>query len=180
MNHANGLDILVDAFIILKKKSGFEDVRLLLTGGYTGDDARYIKNLMRKIKASGLASVVQIHDDFDGPGRSEFFDRVSVMSVPLREGYAFGLFILEAMASGIPVVQPEAGAFPEIINATQGGVLYRGNTPETLAESLAALLNDPEKMNAMSLNARKGVEEKFNIFDTSAKMMKIFENARKS
>ena len=110
-------------------------------------------------------------------GRTEFFDRVSVISVPLREGYAFGLFLLEAMASGIPAVQPEEGAFPEIINATGGGILYPDNDAISLSSSLADLLNNPEKLEELSRNARKGVEERFNIFQTSARMMEIFQNA---
>ena len=132
MCYANGLDILVDAFLDLKGRPGFEDVNLVLTGGSTGDDKKFIRGVKRKIKRSGHNSSVEFHDDFDGPGRTEFFNKVTVISVPQREGYAFGLFLLEAMASGIPVVQPDIGAFPEIIGTKGAGILYPENEPAQL------------------------------------------------
>jgi glycosyltransferase involved in cell wall biosynthesis len=177
MCYANGLDILVDAFIELKNLPGFDDVSLLLTGGYTRDDKKYIRGIKRKIRRSGYEKDVEFHDDFDGPGRTRFFNRVSLMSVPLREGYAFGLFLLEAMASGIPVVQPSLGAFPEIIEASGGGLTYPENTSHALAAALADLLNDLEKAEKLSLAARKGVENDFNIHKKTEKMVQVFRNA---
>jgi len=177
MCYANGLDILVDAFFDLKSRQGFEDVNLLITGGNTGDDKKYIKGLKRKISRSGYDSSVEFHDDFAGPGRTDFFNRVSVVSVPAREGYAFGLFMLEAMASGIPVVQPDLGAFPEIIGTSGGGIIYPENDPATLASTLADLLNNPGKMADMSLAARKNVEENFDIFKTTEKMIEVYRKS---
>jgi glycosyltransferase involved in cell wall biosynthesis len=120
---------------------------------------------------------VEFHDDFDGPGRAEFFNKVTVISVPQREGYAFGLFLLEAMASGIPVVQPDLGAFPEIIGTEGAGILYPENEPAPLASALADFLNDPGRMAEMSLAARKNVEENFNIYDTTGKMIEVFRKS---
>jgi glycosyltransferase involved in cell wall biosynthesis len=177
MCHSNGLDILVDAFLELKTLPGFEDVTLLMTGGHTGDDTKYLKRLRKKIDRSCCGDAVFYHDDFDGPGRIEFFDRVSVISVPLREGYASGLFLLEAMASGVPVVQPELGAFPEIVNSTGGGITYPTNDPVTLAGALSSLLSDPARIEELSLAARKGVEEEFNIHSKTEKMIEIYRKA---
>ena len=55
--------------------------------------------------------------------RSNFLRSLTVLSVPARSGEAFGLYLIEAMAAGIPAVQPRLGAFPELIEATGGGVL---------------------------------------------------------
>ena len=76
--------------------------------------------------------------------RAMFFKRISVLSVPVRLGEAFGLYLLESMASGVPVVQPALGAFPEIIEVSGGGITYKPNTPEKLAEALAGILNDKD------------------------------------
>jgi glycosyltransferase involved in cell wall biosynthesis len=180
MNHENGLDILVDAFLLLKQRNGFEDVRLVLTGGSTGDDAKFIKTNRKKLTKAGLLEQVDFHEDFIDAGRMEFFSKVSVLSVPVRMGEAFGLYLLEAMASGVPVVQPALGAFPEIIGSTDGGLLYDGNTPENLAESLARILEDSELLKQKSLNAGKGTSEHFNISKQAAKMIDVYNRVKRS
>ena len=76
---------------------------------------------------------MEFHEAFEGAGRKEFFKKVSLISVPVRNGEAFGMYLLESMASGIPVVQPSLGAFPEIISLSGGGIVYQPNTPEELS-----------------------------------------------
>ena len=175
MCHENGLDILVDAFIQLKKKTGFDDVKLILTGGFTGSDEKYIKAIRKELAKEELEGEVEFAEDFEGDGRREFFNKVSAVAVPVRNGEAFGMYLLEAMASGVPVVQPALGAFPEIINISGGGVVYQPNTSESLCEALAGLLSDPKKLNALSLNARKGVETNFNIHDHAKEMIGVYQ-----
>ena len=174
MCHENGFDILVDAFIHLRKKAGFEDVKLVVTGGSTGDDTRYIRNLKKKLLKANLHMEVDFHKEFEGQGRKDFFKKVSLISVPVRSGEAFGMYLLESMASGIPVVQPSLGAFPEIIHHSGGGVIYHQNTPEELSRNLAELLSDPAKMDELSTNARKGVESKFDISSHAKTMVEIY------
>ena len=135
----NGLDILIDAFIELRGRKEFRDLNLVITGGSTGDDADYIKDIKKKLKKHNLKEAVDFHHDFEGIGRHEFFGKVSVVSVPVRNGEAFGIYLLESMASGVPVVQPSLGAFPEIIKGSGGGLLYTPNTSQTLANCLFGL-----------------------------------------
>jgi len=176
MNHENGLDILVDAFIQLKQKSGFEDVRLVLTGGSTGDDVKYIRSNRKKIARAGLMDFVDFHEDFIDAGRMEFFRKVSVVSVPVRMGEAFGLYLVEAMASGVPVVQPAHGAFPEIIGVTGGGITYEENIPEKLAGSLEMILGDAALLRQKSMDARSGTQDRFNITRQSEKMIDAYQS----
>lgn len=179
MCHENGFDILVDAFIQLKKKIGFDDVKLIVTGGSTGADTKYIKGIRKKVSDERLDDQVEFLEDFEGERRKAFFNRVSVISVPVRNGEAFGMYLLESMASGVPVVQPALGAFPEIVNLSGGGIIYDPNTPEALCEALAVLLSDSEKLNSLSLNARKGVEINFNINDHVKEMIGVYTNLSK-
>ena len=171
----NGLDILIDAFIKLKKMPGNEDVGLILTGGLTGADKKFIKKQKKKIKASGFDDHVEFHDDFEEDGRLEFFENVSIISVPVRKELAFGLYLLEAMASGVPVLQPDEGAFPEIIRLSEGGETYSPNTPAVLAEKLHDLLSQAEKLEYFATHGRRGVEEQFNIVGKSEEVVKLYE-----
>jgi glycosyltransferase involved in cell wall biosynthesis len=174
MCYENGLEILVDAFILLKQMDGLKGTRLMITGGNTGDDDKYIRNIKKKIRNSGSEEDVIFHKDFEGEGRRDFFSKVSVISVPVLEGEAFGLYLIESMASGIPVVQPALGAFPEIIDKSGGGLHYSPNDPTTLAGTLAGLLRNPEKLGNLSRNGRQGVEKHFNTHSQASRMIEIY------
>jgi glycosyltransferase involved in cell wall biosynthesis len=175
MSRENGLEILVDAFIRLKQQEDMRDTTLMITGGNTGDDNRYIHKIKQKIHAAGIQQDVIYHKDFEGQGRHEFFRKVSMISVPVLEGEAFGLYLIEAMASGVPVVQPALGAFPEIIKKSGGGITYFPNEPAQLAGSLAGLLRDPGRLEMLSSMGRKGVERHFNIKEQSDTMIGIYQ-----
>ncbi len=171
----NGLDILVDAFIELKKNKDFEDVNLVLTGGSTGDDKKFLKDIRRKIKKNGLQGNVEFHHDFEEEGLKEYFKKVSMISVPVRNGEAFGIYLLEAMSSGIPVVQPSLGAFPEIVKLSGGGVIYEPNEPVELAKTLSELLSDKEKLDKLAIEGRSGVEKHFHVDGQVKKMIEVYE-----
>ena len=87
-----------------------EDIQVMISHLYAEQ--------IRKIKASGLKSFVRIYPEFQGNSKQEFFSNIDVMSVPVRKHDGYGLYILEANAAGVPVVQPATGAFPEIIERT--------------------------------------------------------------
>ena len=179
MCHENGFDIVVDAFIELKKKPGFENVKLIATGGSTGDDAKYIKEQKRKIRENNLEDSFEIIDEFEGDTRHNFFKKVSLISVPVRIGEAFGMYLLESMASGVPVVQPALGAFPEIVGLSGGGVTYMPNSPEKLSETWAELLSNPEKLEKLSHDGYEGTKRKFNIHNHAAEIIGLYESLRK-
>jgi glycosyltransferase involved in cell wall biosynthesis len=177
--HKDGLDIVVDAFIDLKKNTGFEDVKLIATGGLTGDDKKFLKDQKQKIKDNNLEDSFEIIEEFEGDARHNFFRKVSMVSVPVRIGEAFGMYLLESMASGIPVVQPALGAFPEIVEKSGGGVTYSPNTPKKLSETWADLLSNPEKLEKLSIDGYEGTKKHFNIHNHAAEIIELYESLRK-
>lgn len=178
MCEENGFDILLDAFILLKQDVSFADVRLVLTGGSTGDDKQIMHEAKRKIAANKLEKDVEFHADFEGEGRQLFFNKVSAISVPVRNGEAFGMYLLEAMASGVPVVQPDLGAFQEIIDKTGGGIIYKENTPQELAKALKQLLNDDVLMDKLAKKGRESATHGFNIHTQVRDLIKIYESLK--
>ncbi len=180
MCHKDGFDIVVDAFIQLKKKPGFEDVKLIATGGSTGDDAKFNKEQKRKLKENNLLDSFEILPDFEDEAVHEFFKKVSMVSVPVRIGEAFGMYLIESMASGVPVVQPALGAFPEIIEISGGGVTYMPNAPEKLSETWAELLKDPEKLEQLSLAGYEGTRKSFNIYNHTEEIIGLYESLIKN
>jgi glycosyltransferase involved in cell wall biosynthesis len=176
MCHENGLDLLVEAFILLKQRPDFEQVRLIITGGSTGADKRFLSGIRSRIRIAGVMDQVDFHADFENDGRMDFLRKISVLSVPVRNGEAFGLYILESMASGIPVVQPALGAFPEIVEMAGGGITYSPNSPEELADSLAILLSDPDRLKEMSRRGRSGMEQYFNITSQAEKLVGFYSH----
>lgn len=178
MSEFNGLDTLVDAFIMLKKNPGNSDVKLIVTGGSTGDDAKFISKIKQTIQKSGFANQVEFHKDFTGNGRTEFFNKVSIISVPVKSGEAFGIYLTEAMACGIPVVQPPVGAFPEIINKSGGGIVYSENNSQSLSDALNFLINNEKKLQNLSIEARKSAEVSFNVNLLAAELADKYEQIK--
>jgi glycosyltransferase involved in cell wall biosynthesis len=175
----NGFEILVEAFILLKRDPRFKELKLKATGGMTGDDKPFIHRQMKKLEQQGIGQDFEIIENFTTEDLAGFFKSVSVLSVPVLKGEAFGLYQVEALASGVPLIQPELGAFPEIIGATGGGRLYHPNTAEALSSKLAEVLSDPAALEQMSRSGRKSIEEHFDCRILSGKMVKVYEKAIK-
>ncbi len=172
----NGLAVLVDAYILLRKDPKYSSVQLKITGGKTGDDHTFIKEQKRKISKAKLEADVFWVDEFEGDDRQKFFDSVRLVSVPVLNGEAFGLYMLEAMASGVPMIQPALGAFPEVIEASGGGVIYGENKPELLAEALKELIFDDVRLQQLSDAGMAGVKAHFDIHAQARKMVAVYEN----
>lgn len=180
MCEENGLAVFIDAFILLRENAEYSSVKLKITGGKTGDDLQFIKEQKRKLIKAKLENDVFWVDEFEGEERRKFFDSVRLISVPVLNGEAFGLYMLEAMASGIPMLQPALGASPEVIGISGGGVIYGENKPELLAKALSELIFDDARLQKLSTAGQAGVKAHFDIHAQAKKMVAVYENVLKS
>ncbi len=171
MIHGKGLTHLVDAFIDLVKRGTVPRVKLKIGGAVTAVDEKYVEDLKQKLKAANCLQRVEFHPNLTFDQKVRFFRDLTVFSVPATYGEAFGLYVIEAAASGIPVVQPRHGAFPELIAATKGGVLCKPDDAVSLADTLETLLLDDQQREQYSLQAMAQVREEF----TAGKMAERFE-----
>ncbi len=176
MSEALGLGILVDAFLTLRCEPEFQDLRLHITGGHAAEDKPFIRRVMKTIRQRGCEDSVRIFDAFDRPDRIEFLKSLTLLSVPVPAGEAFGTYQIEALAAGVPIVQPDAGGFPEFVSATDGGVIYAPNDSRTLAENIASLLLQPDLIRHHAEAGGRAVREKFSIQNTVRDMARIYED----
>ncbi len=160
---AKGPDTLAEAFILLKRMPGLAGAKLRLAGGWTGEDAKFLKALRRRLDAAGIAVDVDISGHLGGDDRREFLRSLSVLSVPATHGEAFGMYMIEAMACGVPVVQPRAGAFEEIVTAAGGGLLVDPGDPAALADGLRRVLTDADLAASLGRAGRAAAAETFSI-----------------
>jgi glycosyltransferase involved in cell wall biosynthesis len=173
----NGFDKLVDAFILLKQQNRLPGLTLHVSGGYTAVDKPFIREQIKKIKASGFKGSVRIYPEFQGDSKEEFFSNIDIMSVPVRKHDGYGLYILEANLAGIPVVQPATGAFPEIIKRTQGGVTYFPDTVEELTESLYKLFIDKELTSMLGNAGKENVLNELSLEKMAAGLSEAYSDA---
>jgi glycosyltransferase involved in cell wall biosynthesis len=174
MGESMGLPMLVDAWLKLKKTDNFRNLRLHLSGGKTGDDGPYLERLHQQLADAGVRNDVTFFDDFSPKGRRRFLSTVSVLSVPTS--VAFGTYLLEANAAGVPVVEPRIGSYPELIEATGGGVLYEPNTADALAKSLGELLGDEPRRAALGRKGRESVERSFSLATMAHKLTDLYKS----
>lgn len=169
MCYDNGLDILVNALYMLQRDERFSTVRLKITGGGTRSDDEFLNKVKLRISSQHLEDYVTFEDDYTLQARKAFLASLSVIAVPTRKPMAYGLFALEAMACGVPFVQPATGVFPELAD-NGGGVLYEQNNPVHLSETLRGVLSDAPRLAELRRNARKTAETIFAIEKTAAQM----------
>lgn len=168
-----GLDQLCEALAILREAGRNCRVR---AAGYLGSrDRVYLDKIHRQIRKRNLSDVFEYVGEVDRAGKREFLQSLHVLSVPTAYHEAKGLFVLEAMASGVPVVQPRHGSFPEIVQATGGGVLYDPTGPRALADAIAGVMDDPESRVRMAEAGRAAVRERFTDEIMANQMWALYE-----
>lgn len=161
MCQVKGLEQLVDAFIFLNKELGHGGTRLKIAGAMTEGDKPFVSKMKSRLDRAGLGSSVDWSPNLDHDEKVNFLRSLSVFSVPATYPEAFGLYLIEAMACAVPVVQPRSAAFPEIIGETGGGLCVPPNNPEALARTWHELLQDDARREKIGRKGRSNTLEKY-------------------
>jgi glycosyltransferase involved in cell wall biosynthesis len=161
MCREKGLDTLVEAFIRLRRRGRVAGLKLRIGGSCGPADKTFVNSLRGRLQAEALLGEVEFRPNLDRAAKLEFLRSLSVFSVPALYGEAFGLYVIEALAAGVPVVQPRTAAFPELVEATGGGVLCAPGDVGALADSLEDLLKNPERARALGEAGRRAVFQNF-------------------
>jgi len=158
-----GLHLLADAYRRLRAMPGAPATRLL-AGGYMLNEHRpYLDGIVRQLHEAGLGKEFRYAGAPDRVGKIALLQEMDVMSMPATYDEPKGFTLIEAMANGVPVVQPHRGAFTEIVQRTGGGVLVPKDDPDALARGILELLTDRPRAAALARAGVDGVHRHYTV-----------------
>jgi glycosyltransferase involved in cell wall biosynthesis len=156
-----GFHHLVEAFRILAQTPGAPECRLKVSGWLGENHRAYFDEQLRKLRDAGLGAAVEYAESPTHSDKVRFLQSVDVLSVPTVYREPKGLYVLEALANRVPVVLPRHGTFPELIEATGGGLLVEPDDPAAVATGLRQLLDDTALRRRLAEDGQKAVYARF-------------------
>jgi len=155
-----GLHVLVEAVGELVQRG--QPVRLEVAGYLSATERKYLQQQRQRAMAQGWGHRFRYWGEVDYPTKVRFLTGLDVFSVPTVYREPKGLYVLEAWAAGVPVVQPQHGSFPELIARSGGGQCVPPNDPHALAEAIETLLKDEDLRHHLATQGRQAVESYWN------------------
>ncbi|MCI0458070.1 MAG: glycosyltransferase family 4 protein [Gemmataceae bacterium] len=170
-----GLHLLVEAFRILRQTPGTPPCRLHVAGWLGENNRSYFETLQRQMQEWGLAEGFAHQEAPDHASKVRFLQGLDVLSVPTTYREPKGLYVLEALANGVPVVQPRHGSFPELLEATGGGLLVNPQDPEDLARGLRQLLDNQGHREELGRKGKEVVFQRFHAARMAQETVAVYQ-----
>jgi glycosyltransferase involved in cell wall biosynthesis len=172
-----GLHVLAEAYVHFRRRLGDRPARLRAAGYLSPGPSHYLDEVRRSLAMAGLEHEFRYVGELDRQGKLDFLRSLDVLSVPATYDEPKGMFLIEAMASSVPVVQPRRGAFVEVVEKTGGGVLVDVDSPQSLADGLYALWSDPSLRRTLGDRAFAGVREHYTVARSADRLLEVFSSA---
>ena len=169
-----GLDMLVAAYLLLKQRPGTANLKLHIGGGRGPSDENFLGMIGQMLKDAGVYADVAFFPNVNREEKLAFLRGLTVFSAPALYGEAFGLYVIEALAAGVPVVQPRHAAFPELIEATGGGLLVEPGDAKALADGIENLVLHPRDARFLGKRGQEAVREKFTAERMARDVAQVF------
>jgi glycosyltransferase involved in cell wall biosynthesis len=169
-----GLHVLADAYVRLRRTHGVSGTRLSVAGYLAPEHRPYLAEIEARLAAAGLADEYAYAGVLDRDRKIAFLRGLDVLSVPSPYVEPKGLYLLEALANGVPAVQPRHGAFPEILAATGGGRLFTPGDADDLARTLAELVRDPAEAARLGKSGAEGVRRHYGLPRMADAMERVY------
>jgi glycosyltransferase involved in cell wall biosynthesis len=170
-----GLHVLCEVYRRLRARPGCPPSRLVAAGYLAPEHKGYLAEIEKQMAAWGLADQFEYRGALDRAEKIAFLQGLSVLSVPSPVPTQKGQFLLEAMASGVPVVQPRVGAFTEVVETTGGGILVDDGDLDGLAAGIASLWENPERRRQFGATGFDAVRTHYGIPQMLAEVMEVYE-----
>ena len=178
MMKEKGLETMVEAYIHLRKELGVGNVQLKLAGTAVTGDWELIGRQRALLHQAGLTEEVTWATNISREEKVQFLKSLTLFSVPANYPEAFGLYTIEALAAGVPLVQPRAASFTEIIGKSEGGVLVEPEDPIALAEAWRDLLADEERRKTLAESGRHSAREHYSMDAMRDRFLGLVEELR--
>jgi len=156
---AKGLAGLCEALVRLRKDG--RDCRVRAAGYLGAADRPYLNGIRDYLDQHQLGQAFEYLGEVSRTEKIAFLRSLHVFSVPTVYHEAKGVYIIESLAAGVPVVQPRHGSFPELVEATGGGLLYDPTDPEALATEIARMMDDAALRRRLADQGRQAVRKSF-------------------
>jgi glycosyltransferase involved in cell wall biosynthesis len=170
-----GFHLAVEAFRLLRQRPGAPACRLRVSGWLGANQRHFFEEQRRKLEPAGLLQDLEYVESPDHVTKVKFLQGLDILAVPTVYREPKGLYVLEALANGVPVVQPRHGSFPELIEATGGGILVEPGDAADLARALHELLQQPGRRHDLARRGFVAVQERFHAAEMAARTLQIYE-----
>jgi glycosyltransferase involved in cell wall biosynthesis len=171
-----GLHVLADSYVRLRRGGEFQNCTLEVAGYLAPEHRDYLRGVQSTIAQAGLSSEFNYRGVLDRTQKLEFLRSLDVLSVPATYDEPKGIFLLEAMASGVPVVQPRRGAFPEILDKTGGGILVDPDSPAALDQGILTLWRDRHRAADLGRRGAQGIREHYSVEQMAAQALDVYRS----
>jgi glycosyltransferase involved in cell wall biosynthesis len=170
-----GLHVLAEAYRRIRLSGQLPKARLEAAGYLAPEHKQYLAEIDNQMKAAGLGEEFHYRGVLDREQKIAFLRQLDVLSVPATYDEPKGMFLLEAMACAVPVVQPKRGAFTEIVERTGGGLLVAKDDPRSLGDGLLRIFNDPELGMRLGQTGLQGVHQHYSVARMADRALEVYE-----
>ena len=169
-----GLHVLCESYRRLRQRNNLPAARLEVAGYLAPEHQDYLRAIERQMGEWGLDGEFRYRGILDRDAKIRFLQNLDVLCVPSTYSEHKGVYLLEAMANGVPVVQPRRGAFAEIIAKTSGGLLVEPDDCDRLAEGILAIWKDPAWATELGRNGSNGVREHYSVAGMAGRALEVY------
>ena len=171
-----GLHVLAEAYRMMRESGQLPEARLEAAGYMAADAKPYLDGIQKRLREAGLEREFHYRGVLDRADKIAFLRKLDVMAVPATYDEPKGVSLLEAMACGVPLVQPRRGSFTEIVENTGGGLLVQPDDPRTLAEGILKIVQDKRLAEELSANGFRGVREQYTAANMADRVLEAYES----
>jgi glycosyltransferase involved in cell wall biosynthesis len=169
-----GLQLLAEAYQRFRSRTPQAKARLEAAGYMAPEFRGYLADVQRTLERAGLGHEFHYRGTVDRAEKVAFLHTLDVLSLPATYDEPKGFALLEAMAVGVPVVQPRRGSFTEVVERTGGGLLVESDAA-SLADGFYSLWENRALRDELGRKGFDGVRQHYTIQRSADRLLAVYE-----